>query len=95
MLAPIAAEGCDAICVIGDVVGSGTYPTEYLNRVLHTADRSGVRDNRDSWFAFGQPDPLPQRMGSGEPVHNRRERGGAGSVRATVGGHGLVEDRPD
>ncbi|HYO29821.1 MAG TPA: hypothetical protein VER37_04500, partial [Thermomicrobiales bacterium] len=69
-MAPIAAEGCDAICVIGDVVGSGTCPTESLDRVLHTADRSGVRDNPDSWLAFGQPEPLPQRIGAGEAVHN-------------------------
>jgi hypothetical protein len=64
-LAALAAEGCDAICVIGDVVGGGTHPTEYLDRVLHHADRCGVRDNPDSWIAFGQPDPLPHRMGAG------------------------------
>ena len=72
-LAGIAAEGCDAVCVIGDVVGSGTHPTESLDRVLHPADRCGVRDNPDSWIAFGQPDPLSQRMGAGAAVHNRRE----------------------
>jgi putative phosphoesterase len=58
-LAAIRDLGCEAIYHTGDAVGGGPFPTEVLDRLLHTRGMHFVMGNHDELCAFGIPDPRP------------------------------------
>ncbi len=70
-LAAIAEEGCDAIYHTGDALSIGPFPSEVLDRLLHTPNVHVLMGNHDALFAFGIPQPCPDWMSEDEAIHQR------------------------
>lgn len=68
-LAAIAAQKCDLIFHVGDVVGIGPFPAECLERMLNVTKLEFVMGNHDAWFANGLPKPQPAWLSDGEVAH--------------------------
>lgn len=61
-LATIGELRCESIYHTGDAVGAGPFPSEVLDRLLHTPNIHLVMGNHDELCAFGVPEPRPDWM---------------------------------
>lgn len=61
-LRAIGDLGCETIYHTGDAVGTGPYPQEVLDRLLHTPGMRFLMGNHDELCAFGIPEPRPDWM---------------------------------
>lgn len=61
-LGSISELVCESIFHTGDAVGTGPFPQEVLDRLLHTPNMRLMMGNHDELCAYGIPEPLPDWM---------------------------------